>query len=51
MGIVVFDNDPAFEWFIANWHNAIKMPTGYRPVWIRLRIDQPDDDRRLIWPV
>ncbi|HUU98165.1 MAG TPA: hypothetical protein VM487_20730 [Phycisphaerae bacterium] len=44
VGIVVFDNDPAFEWFIANWHNAIKMLTDHRPIWIRLRIDQPDDD-------
>jgi endonuclease/exonuclease/phosphatase family metal-dependent hydrolase len=44
VGIVAFDNDPHYEWFIGNWYNATKMLTDHRPVWIRLRIDQPDDD-------
>lgn len=44
VGIVRFDDDPQYEWFIDNWHNATRMLSDHRPVWIRLRIDQPDDD-------
>jgi len=44
IGIITFDNDSAYEWFIESWHNAIYMLSDHRPVWIRLRIDLPDDD-------
>jgi endonuclease/exonuclease/phosphatase family metal-dependent hydrolase len=44
VGIVCFDNHADYEWFINNWHNATKMLTDHRPVWIRMRIDQADDD-------
>lgn len=44
VGIVVFDNDSQYEWFIGKWHNATKMLSDHRPVWIRMRIDQNDDD-------
>ena len=44
IGIVVFDNDSAFEWFIDSWQNAIKMLSYHRPVWIRIRTDLQDDD-------
>jgi endonuclease/exonuclease/phosphatase family metal-dependent hydrolase len=44
IGIVVFDDDPHYEWFINSWHNATKMLSDHRPVWIRLRLDGEDDD-------
>jgi endonuclease/exonuclease/phosphatase family metal-dependent hydrolase len=44
VGIVAFDNDKRYEWFINDWHHATKILSDHRPVWIRLRIDQRDDD-------
>jgi len=44
VGIVDFDNDPHYEWVVGSWYNAIKTLSDHRPIWIRLRIDQPDDD-------
>lgn len=44
VGIIVFDNDKQYEWFIDNWHNAIALLTDHRPVWIRMQIDKGDDD-------
>lgn len=44
VGIVAFDDDPHYEWFVDNWHLATSMLSDHRPVWIRLRIDGPDDD-------
>ena len=36
VGIVDFDNNPAFEWFVASWTNATRMLSDHRPVWIRV---------------
>ncbi|MCB9850005.1 MAG: endonuclease/exonuclease/phosphatase family protein [Phycisphaerales bacterium] len=44
VGIVAFDNDTHYEWFIDNWYNAIQLLSDHRPIWIRIRVDQPDDD-------
>jgi endonuclease/exonuclease/phosphatase family metal-dependent hydrolase len=44
VGLIAFDNKTAFEWFIDSWHNAIRMLSDHRPVWIRMRIDLNDDD-------
>ena len=44
VGVVPFDDDPHYDWFIHDWHNATRLLTDHRPVWIRLRIDGPDDD-------
>jgi len=42
VGIIAFDQDAAFT---AMGHNGIKyMVSDHRPIWIRLRIDLPDDD-------
>ena len=42
VGIVDFDNDNDFEWFIDNWHNVTKMLSDHRPIWIKMSIS--DDD-------
>jgi endonuclease/exonuclease/phosphatase family metal-dependent hydrolase len=44
VGIVRFDVDKQYEWFIQDWHAATAILSDHRPVWIRLRIDLPDDD-------
>ncbi len=44
VGIIEFDNDKHYEWFIDNWHNATALLTDHRPVWIRMQIDKGDDD-------
>lgn len=44
VGIVAFDDSQQFEWFIDTWTNATRMLSDHRPVWIRMRIDQQDDD-------
>ena len=44
VGIVPFDDDPHYNWFIDDWNKATRMLSDHRPVWIRLRIDGPDDD-------
>ena len=38
IGIIDFDNDKRFEWFIYKWHNAIKMLSDHRPVWMKLLV-------------
>ena len=45
VGIVAFDNDTHYEWFVSDWHKVTRMLSNHRPVWIRLRIDLPDDDQ------
>ena len=44
VGIIAFDRDEQFKWATKKWHDATKMLSDHRPVWIRLRIDQEDDD-------
>ena len=44
VGIVVFDDERQYEWYYGKLHNATKMLSDHRPVWIRMRIDQNDDD-------
>ncbi len=44
VGIVAFDNDPHYEWFMDDWRSATAILSDHRPVWIRMRIDLPDDD-------
>ena len=44
VGIVAFDRQKQFEWATDSWHDAIKFLSDHRPVWIRLRIDNGDDD-------
>jgi endonuclease/exonuclease/phosphatase family metal-dependent hydrolase len=43
-GLVAFDNDPHYEWFIGDWNRASVWMSDHRPVWVRLRTDLPDDD-------
>jgi endonuclease/exonuclease/phosphatase family metal-dependent hydrolase len=44
VGIVHFDRDKQYEWFIGDWHAATAILSDHRPVWIRLRTDLGDDD-------
>lgn len=44
VGIVAFDREAQFEWVTDQWYDAIKVLSDHRPAWIRLRIDQDDDD-------
>lgn len=44
VGIVSFDRDRQYEWFIDEWRVATQILSDHRPVWVRLRIDLPDDD-------
>ena len=44
VGIVAFDESPHYEWFMGDWRSATAILSDHRPVWIRLRIDLPDDD-------
>lgn len=44
VGIVAFDRDEQFKWATEKWHDAIKMLSDHRPIWIRLRTDKQDDD-------
>lgn len=44
VGIVPFDHDGHYAWFVDKWHLASSMLSDHRPVWVRLRIDQTDDD-------
>jgi hypothetical protein len=41
---VAFDREAQFEWVTDQWYDAIKVLSDHRPAWIRLRIDQDDDD-------
>jgi len=36
VGIVAFDQDEDFEWFIGNWSDATKLLSDHRPIWIRI---------------
>lgn len=44
VGIITFDRDERFKWVAQTWHDATRMLSDHRPIWIRLRIDQDDDD-------
>ena len=44
VGLVEFDQEEQFKWVTDSWHDAIRMLTDHRPVWIRLRTDKSDDD-------
>jgi endonuclease/exonuclease/phosphatase family metal-dependent hydrolase len=44
VGIVNFDLDRQYEWFVRDWQLATNILTDHKPVWIRMRIDLPDDD-------
>jgi endonuclease/exonuclease/phosphatase family metal-dependent hydrolase len=44
VGLVAFDDDPHYEWFIDDWNLATTWMSDHRPVWVRLRTDLPDDD-------
>ena len=44
VGLPAFDREEQFGWATKSWHDAIKMLSDHRPIWIRLRIDQVDDD-------
>lgn len=44
VGIVRFDVDKHYEWFIGDWNAATAILSDHRPVWIRLRVDLGDDD-------
>ena len=39
VGIVAFDNNNEFEWFIDKWSNATQILSDHRPVWIKLKFD------------
>jgi len=44
VGIVAFDNDPHYAWVAEDWKLVTAVLSDHRPVWLRLRIDLPDDD-------
>ena len=44
VGIIAFDQDDQFKWCTKSWWDATKMLSDHRPIWIRLRMDQEDDD-------
>ncbi|MDX9971995.1 MAG: endonuclease/exonuclease/phosphatase family protein [FCB group bacterium] len=44
VGIVRFDTEKQYEWFVDDWHMATAILSDHRPVWVRLRIDLGDDD-------
>ena len=39
VGIIDFDIDPQFKWFIDKWSNATKMLSDHRPIWIKLSLE------------
>ncbi len=43
-GIVAFDREKDYEWFSDDWKLVTQVISDHRPVWVRLRIDLPDDD-------
>lgn len=44
VGIVDFDNDDQYQWAVGDWNDAASLLSDHRPIWIRLAIDQGDDD-------
>jgi len=44
VGIIPFDNDKQYEWFIGSWYDAIKLLSDHRPVWIKMRIDTENNN-------
>ena len=44
VGIVAFDREDQFKWVTATWTDATRMLSDHRPIWIRLRVGQTDDD-------
>lgn len=44
VGIVAFDNDPRYQWFAGDPDFVNTTISDHRPIWMKIRIDLPDDD-------
>ncbi len=40
-GVVAFDNDKDYEWFISDWSKATRLMSDHRPIWVKLDFEEP----------